>query len=84
MSTRGQPVLRASEVGRYAYCARAWWLQRVRGVEPRNAEARQRGAERHSAHGRGVQRASRMAAWALVLALIAVALLGAWALAALR
>jgi hypothetical protein len=56
----------------------------VQGVKPRNAEARRRGAERHSAHGRGVQRANRMAAWALALALVAAALLSAWALTALR
>ena len=84
MSGRGQFVLRASEVGRYTYCARAWWLQRVKGIEPRNLAALQRGTEAHAAHGRGVERAGRQAAWALVLALLAVAALCAWLVTLLR
>ncbi len=28
-------IIRASELGRYGYCARAWWLQYVQGVPPR-------------------------------------------------
>ncbi len=84
MSGRGQIVLRASEVGRYTYCARAWWLQRVMGIEPRNLAALQRGTEAHAAHGRGVERASRMGAWALGLALVAAAALCAWLITLLR
>ena len=78
MSTHGQPVLRASEVGRYAYCARAWWLQRVMGCQPRNLEALQRGTQRHAQHGRGVQHARRQTGWAVALATVAVALLLAY------
>lgn len=74
------PVLRASEVGRYMYCARAWWLQRVVGCTPRNAAELERGVERHEAHGLGVVRAGRQAAWAGWLALAAVALLAAFVL----
>ena len=31
-----EQVLRASEVGTYAYCAHAWWLGAVEGVRPSN------------------------------------------------
>jgi hypothetical protein len=72
------PVLRASEVGRYTYCARAWWLQRVKGCTPRNLAAMERGRERHEVHGRGLLRAGRLAAWAGWLALLALALLAAF------
>lgn len=48
------PVIRASEVGEYVYCARAWWLRRVAGEEPEGAERRERGTALHVAHGRAV------------------------------
>lgn len=48
------PVIRASEVGRYVYCARAWWLEYVLGFAPQNVAALARGAQRHDAHGRTV------------------------------
>lgn len=71
-SRRGalQP-LRASEVGRYAYCARAWWLEQVGGVAPANRAALSRGERRHHAHGRLVsaaQRQKRLVYWLFWLA----------------
>ena len=71
-------IIRASEVGQYAYCARAWWLQRVKGHSPRNVEALQRGTAAHAEHGRGVERAGRLATWALGLAALATVALVAW------
>ena len=72
------PVISASEVGRYVYCARAWWLQRVGGYAPDNTEALERGSRSHSDHGRMVVSATRqanLAGWLAVLALaIAVVL----------
>jgi CRISPR/Cas system-associated exonuclease Cas4 (RecB family) len=47
-------VIRASKVGLYAYCARAWWLDRVRGYRPANRAALQAGEAAHQAHGRAV------------------------------
>jgi hypothetical protein len=71
------PTIRASEVGRYAYCARAWWLQYVQGYAPENQEALDRGERGHVAHGRSVARAEglrRAARWALVVAVALMAL----------
>lgn len=48
-------VIRASEIGQHAYCARAWWLARVKGYRSINVAAMQRGAEGHRTHGRKVQ-----------------------------
>lgn len=56
---RAPAMLRASDVGRYTYCARAWWLERVAGEMPRNHEALNRGRKRHRAHGRLVDAAGR-------------------------
>jgi hypothetical protein len=47
-------VIRASEMGRYVYCARAWWIEHVLGLAPQNLAALARGAQRHDAHGRAV------------------------------
>ena len=47
-------VIRASEIGQYAYCARAWWLGRVLGYCSHNVEDMAAGAEEHASHGRQV------------------------------
>jgi len=70
----GGDTLTASEIGRYAYCARAWWLQRVCGVAPQNRSALAAGRRRHGAHGHEVRVGARQAAWARRLALVAVVL----------
>jgi hypothetical protein len=73
----GLARIRASEVGRYVYCARAWWLQRVMGCAPENRAALERGERRHRAHGRLVVGSSRQATWARWLLILALALLAA-------
>ncbi len=73
METEHKPrVIRASEIGEYIYCHRAWWLGRVRGVENANHAELEAGIARHQAHGRGVQRALWLQRAALVLVLAAV------------
>ncbi|MEI2692474.1 MAG: hypothetical protein V9H69_23250 [Anaerolineae bacterium] len=73
-----EPVIRASELGDYVYCERAWWLRRVQGVATRNTAALQAGQRAHDRHGRAVaavQTQRRLAL--LLLALAALALLAA-------
>ena len=65
------PVIRASEIAQYAFCARAWWLGRVRGFRSSNLAAMDRGSARHRVHGRavvGVHLLRRLAVALLVLA----------------
>jgi len=64
-------IIRASEIGQYAFCARAWWLQRVKGVAPQNVSALEAGRAGHGAHGRIVLRAERT--WRLAFVLFALA-----------
>jgi hypothetical protein len=80
---RGEPlskqdeVIRASEVGLYTFCARAWWLGQVLGYRSANLAEMQRGAVQHRAHGRTVvsfHRLRRVAVILLVLAGIALAI----------
>ena len=76
-------IIRASEVGRYAYCTRAWWLGRVLGYRSHNVEEMAAGAEEHVSHGQQVVSYHRWRGLAyLLLALATVAgLLLFWSLA---
>ncbi len=67
-------VIRASELGDYIYCHRAWWLGRVMGVENANRAQLEAGIVRHRAHGQMVRRADRLRGAALVLVAIAALL----------
>lgn len=49
------PVIRASEIAEYVYCARAWWLRRVAGLEPAGYKRRELGTKLHARHGRAVR-----------------------------
>jgi hypothetical protein len=47
-------VIRASEVGAYAYCARAWWLGSVKGLQPDDVGRLHVGRVTHEKHGQHV------------------------------
>lgn len=81
MSDRGK-LIRASEVGEYVFCARAWRL-RLEGYEPTAGQhARETGTAWHQRHGKAVRRARRLrfiAACAGFLAVVvAVLILLSW------
>lgn len=80
-NTESGDIIRASELGEYVYCARAWWLRRVRGVESSNVAALESGQATHDRHGRAVAafQLQRRLAWivvglAMLVALTALAL----------
>jgi len=66
-------IVRASELGSYSYCRRAWWLRYVAGLEPpAAARARLEGGHlRHAEHGRGLWMAGIL--WKLGVACMIVA-----------
>ncbi|MBN9386836.1 MAG: hypothetical protein J0I20_02195 [Chloroflexi bacterium] len=71
-----KPVIRASEIGSYVYCRRAWWLKRTAGFEPAGKEEIfARGIAAHAGHGRLVRRTSWQRRAALVLLALGVVLL---------
>ena len=71
-----KPVIRASEIGSYVYCRRAWWLKRTAGFEPAGKdEVFARGIAAHAGHGRLVRRASWQRRAALVLLAVGFVLL---------
>ena len=67
-------VIRASEVGSYIYCARAWWYHR-NGIESTNQAEMTTGTELNRVHGRQVFVSGLTRALALVLLLAALVLL---------
>lgn len=46
-------IIRASEIGTYQFCHRAWWYQ-LQGYEPNNKIEMVGGSEIHEKHGRVV------------------------------
>ena len=73
IAERGK-LIRASEIGEYVFCARAWRL-RAGGVEPSSGHAaRAAGTDWHREHGRGVASARRLRRLASVAALLAALL----------
>jgi CRISPR/Cas system-associated exonuclease Cas4 (RecB family) len=69
--------LRASEIGSYLFCRRAWWY-RFQGFEPQNKAELAAGTALHHAHGRKVLAASLLRLLAVIFILIALALLAAY------
>jgi CRISPR/Cas system-associated exonuclease Cas4 (RecB family) len=68
------PILRASDIGTYLYCRRAWWY-RKEGVESENRAEMATGTELHRQHGRKVLAAGLLRTLSLFLFLIALTLL---------
>lgn len=50
------PWIRASEIGEYVYCRRAWWLKRVKNLQTSNVRQLKVGKNYHHQHGVQVRR----------------------------
>jgi CRISPR/Cas system-associated exonuclease Cas4 (RecB family) len=72
------PIIRASEIGNYLYCRRAWWY-RKQGFESDNQVELSAGTSLHRRHGRKVLAAALLRNLAFLLILGALVLLVAWA-----
>ncbi|MFO7536776.1 MAG: hypothetical protein R6X32_01800 [Chloroflexota bacterium] len=69
--------IKASEIGEYLYCRRAWWMRRELGVNSQNIRELAVGQQYHEAHGRLVSRAQYGRQAAVVLLCLAV-LIAIW------
>jgi hypothetical protein len=67
-------AIRASELGAFLYCRRAWWYQQ-QGVTPQNETEISAGSLYHRQHGQRVLVAGllRFAGWLMLLVALAVA-----------
>ncbi|MCL4562284.1 MAG: hypothetical protein M1281_16935 [Chloroflexi bacterium] len=70
-------TIRASEIGVFLYCRRAWWY-RQQGVRSENQVEMAAGSELHRRHGRRVLAAGLLRLAAMVLLLAALALFVAY------
>jgi CRISPR/Cas system-associated exonuclease Cas4 (RecB family) len=69
--------IRASEIGSFLYCARAWWYQQ-KGIQSSNQAEMTAGMELHRIHGRQVLASGFTRILALILLLVALALLAVY------
>ena len=67
------PVIRASEIGNYLYCRRAWWY-RKQGIESENRAELAAGTDIHLQHGGRVMMAGllRFLGYAMLLVALSV------------
>jgi hypothetical protein len=70
-------TIRASELGTYLYCARAWSYDR-QGIDSTNQTEMNTGTELHRQHGRSVLVSNLTRTLALILFLVALTLLVAF------
>jgi hypothetical protein len=71
---RGKRTVRASEIGSFIYCQRAWWYQR-QGFEPINRAELAAGSEFHNNHANKARAAIVLSVLGWLLAFAAVILL---------
>jgi CRISPR/Cas system-associated exonuclease Cas4 (RecB family) len=76
------PVIRASEIGSYLYCRRAWRYRKA-GVKSENQAEMAAGTELHRQHGRKTLSALLLRTVGMVLLLAAILLLVAFCTAQL-
>jgi hypothetical protein len=84
---KDRSLVRASDIGAWAYCRRAWYLAQVRGVSHARPEILQRGTAAHTHHGQQVRRAGtmqRVGLWLVIAGALLVVLLGVAALMGFR
>jgi len=70
-------IIRASDIGTYLYCRRAWWY-RKQGVTSANQAELATGTELHRKHGRQVLASSLTRTVGLILLMLALVMLVAY------
>jgi len=70
-------IIRASEIGTYQFCNRAWWYQ-LQGYEPENKGDLAGGNEIHAEHTRGVVASNCMQVIAYASLLLAILTMIIW------
>ena len=73
-------IIRASEIGQWIYCHRAWWLARA-GYANQNQTELQAGIVAHEKHAQEVAQADELRTQALYLLILAILLIIATLLA---
>ena len=71
------PIIRASDIGTYLYCRRAWWYKK-QGVTSANQAELAAGTELHVKHGRQVLASGITRTVGLILLMVALVMLVAY------
>ena len=72
MDKNPKRVIRASEIGQYPFCARAWWLGNVKNVPSTNTRELAAGEAAHRRHGLTVWASRALVILAVVLVVLAL------------
>jgi CRISPR/Cas system-associated exonuclease Cas4 (RecB family) len=64
-------TIKASELGSFLYCKRAWWYQ-LQGEPSANQAAMDKGTQKHEVHARGVKLIPLLVGLAFLLLLAAL------------
>jgi len=64
---KDRSLVRASDIGFWAYCHRAWWLANVADAQHENPQVLDRGDRAHVTHGQKVRRSLALHQWAILL-----------------
>jgi len=85
VSDRGRDnrIIRASEIGQYAYCAHAWWLGNVEGLPSGHQREMAAGEATHQRHGKGVRTSLALTRMAYAVLLLAVVIGVVWLVSSL-
>ena len=73
MGEKRERVIRASEIGRYVYCAHAWWLGSIVGLPSDHQREMAAGEAAHLRHGRGMRTSLRLSHLAYAVLVLAAA-----------
>ncbi|MBI1800777.1 MAG: hypothetical protein HY259_00955 [Chloroflexi bacterium] len=80
LSKGAESLIRASDIGLYVFCARAWRLK-AEGYESANLGEMAAGRSAHRAHGEAVAAYQRARQWSRALFALALVALVLWLLA---
>lgn len=72
---KDRSLVRASDLGSWTYCNRAWWLAQVQGAAHQDPEALAQGTAAHRAHGQSVGASALLVLAGAALGLIGLAIL---------
>ena len=73
---KDRSLVRASDIGMWAFCQRAWWLSQVKDATHQNPEVLNRGDIAHADHGRTIATAGRLRQYGLLLIAASLLLIG--------
>jgi hypothetical protein len=75
-----RPLVRASEIGLWAFCQRAWWLARVQQIPHQQPARLVHGLQHHAGHAQQVRWADRLAStgWLLLGSALLCMGIGLW------